>query len=80
LYFEIIFPVAPRCCYNIVCVTILDLNRQSQELEFNSLTEKSASQIEDQLKTHEQVLIGFRGLFLAFYEAESAEFTSFFIS
>ena len=47
----------------IVWETILDLNPQSQEFEFNSLTGKSASQIEDQLKTHEQVLIGFRGLF-----------------
>ena len=63
MYFEIVFPVAPCCCYNIVCVTILDLNPQSQELEFNSLTEKSVSQIEEQLKTHEQVLMGFRGLF-----------------
>jgi hypothetical protein len=63
LYFEIVFPVAPCCCYNIVCVTILELNRQSQELEFNLLTEKSTSQIEDQLKTHEQVLIGFWGFF-----------------
>ena len=64
----------------IVWGTILDLDRQSQELEFNSLTEKSAAQIEDQLKTHEQVLMGVQGLFLASYEVEPAEFTSFFNS
>jgi CHASE1-domain containing sensor protein len=64
----------------IVWGTILDLDRQSQELEFNSLTEKSAAQIEDQLKTHEQVLMGFQGLFLASYEVEPAEFTTFFNS
>jgi len=64
----------------IVWGTILDLDRQSQELEFNSLTEKMAAQIEDQLKTHEQVLIGVQGLFLASYEVEPAEFTSFFNS
>jgi signal transduction histidine kinase len=64
----------------IVWVTILDLDSQSQELEFNSLIEKSAAQIEDQLKTHEQVLMGFQGLFLASYEVEPAEFTTFFKS
>ena len=64
----------------IVWGTILDLDRQSQELEFNSLTEKSAAQIEDQLKTHEQVLMGVQGLFLASYEVEPTEFTSFFNS
>ena len=64
----------------IVWGTILDLDRQSQELEFNSLTEKSAAQIKDQLKTHEQVLMGFQGLFLASYEVEPAEFTTFFNS
>jgi len=64
----------------VVWGTILDLDRQSQELEFNSLTEKSAAQIEDQLKTHEQVLMGVQGLFLASYEVEPAEFTSFFNS
>ena len=38
------------------------------------------AQIEDQLKTHEQVLMGFQGLFLASYEVEPAEFTTFFNS
>jgi len=61
----------------VVWGTILDLDSQSQELEFNSLTEKSATQIEDQLKTHEQVLVGVQGLFLASYEVEPAEFTTF---
>ena len=65
---------------SVVWITILDLDRQSQELEFNSLTEKSANQIEDQLKTHEQVMMGFQGLFLASYDVEPAEFTSFFNS
>lgn len=64
----------------IVWATILDLDRQSQEVEFNSLAEKTAMKIQDQLKTHEQVLLGFRGLFLASYEVEPAEFTSFFNS
>jgi len=65
---------------SIVWVTILDLDRQSQEVEFNSLAEKTAAKIKEQLKTHEQVLLGFRGLFLASYEVEPAEFTSFFNS
>jgi len=49
----------------IVWATILDLDRQSQEVEFNSLAEKTAMKIQDQLKTHEQVLLGFRGLFFS---------------
>ena len=65
---------------SIVWVTILDLDRQSQEVEFNSLAEKTTIKIQEQLKTHEQVLLGFRGLFLASYEVEPAEFTSFFNS
>ena len=64
----------------IVWGTILDLDRQSQELEFNSSIEKSVTQIKDQLKTHEQVLIGFQGLFLSSYDVEPDEFTSFFNS
>jgi len=64
----------------IVWATILDLDRQSQELEFNSLTEKTAMKIQDKLQTHEQVLLGFKGLFLASYEVEPAEFTTFFNS
>jgi len=64
----------------VVWTTIVDLDRKSQELEFNSLTEKSATQIEDHLKTHEQVLMGFQGLFLASYEVGPDEFTTFFNS
>ena len=64
----------------IVWATILDLDRQSQELEFDSLIEKSATQIIDQLKTHEQVLMGFQGFFLSSYDVEPDEFTSFFNS
>jgi len=64
----------------IVWATILDLDRQSQELEFNSLTEKTAMKIQDKLQTHEQVLLGFKGLFLASYDVEPAEFTTFFNS
>ncbi len=64
----------------IIWVTILDLDRQSQEVEFNSLTEKTAMKIQDQLQTHEQVMLGFKGLFLASYEVEPTEFTTFFNS
>ncbi len=59
---------------------ILDLERQSQEVEFISLTQKMSNQIHDKLFVHEQILLSFRGLFLASNEVEPEEFTNFFNS
>jgi signal transduction histidine kinase len=64
----------------IVWVTILDLDNQSQKVEFVSLTQKMSTQIQDKLFVHEQVLLSFKGLFLASYEVEPEEFTNFFNS
>jgi CHASE1-domain containing sensor protein len=62
----------------VVWVTILDLELQTEELEFATITEKSAQQIHDRLQTHEQVLMGFEGLFSASILVESIEFIHFF--
>lgn len=62
----------------LVWVTILDLESQTQEQEFISLAETSAHQIQVQLQTHEQVLMGFEGLFSASILVEPIEFTHFF--
>lgn len=62
----------------IVWLTIIDLDNQTQKLEFEATTEKISIQIHDQLKTHEQVLMGFEGLFSASILVESMEFTNFF--
>jgi CHASE1-domain containing sensor protein len=62
----------------IVWGTILDLESQTQEQEFGSLAETSAHQIQVQLQTHEQVLMGFEGLFSASILVEPIEFTHFF--
>ena len=59
---------------------ILDLDNQSQKVEFVSLTQKMSTQIQDKLFVHEQVLLSFKGLFLASYEVEPEEFTNFFNS
>jgi signal transduction histidine kinase len=59
---------------------ILDLEHQSQEVEFISLTQKMSTQIHDKLFVHEQILLSFRGLFLASNEVEPEEFTNFFNS
>jgi CHASE1-domain containing sensor protein len=62
----------------IIWVTILDLDKQSQEIEFIGLTEKMTTQIQDKLQTHEQVLMGFQGLFAASTEVTPNEFINFF--
>ena len=62
----------------IVWVTFIDLDRQTHELEFFSIAEKNAQQIQDRLQTHEQVLMGFEGLFSASILVEPIEFTHFF--
>ena len=62
----------------IVWLTILDLGFQTQELEFNSITEQATQQIIAKLKTHEQVLMGFEGLFSASQLVEPVEFTNFY--
>jgi len=62
----------------IIWLTILDLEKQTQELEFISLTEKMTTQIQGKLQTHEQVLMGFQGLFSASTEVTPIEFTNFF--
>ena len=64
----------------VVWGIILDLDNQSQKVEFVSLTQKMSTQIQDKLFVHEQVLLSFRGLFLASYEVEPEEFTNFFNS
>jgi len=62
----------------VVWITFLDLDQQTYELEFFSIVEKNAQQIQDRLQTHEQVLAGFGGLFSASRLVESIEFTHFF--
>ena len=62
----------------VVWVTILDLENQKQEQEFVSLAETTSHQIQAQLKTHEQVLMGFEGLFSASILVEPIEFIHFF--
>ena len=62
----------------IIWFTILDLDKQSQELEFIALSDKMATQIQGKLQTHEQVLMGFQGLFAASTEVTPNEFTNFF--
>ena len=62
----------------IVWLTIIDLDNQAQKLEFEATTEKISTRIQDQLKRHEQVLMGFKGLFSASKLVEPMEFTNFF--
>ena len=61
-----------------VWITILDLERQTEELEFVSIIEKSVQQVQNQLYAQEQVLRGFEGLFSASILVEPIEFTHFF--
>jgi len=62
----------------IIWVTILDLDKQSQKIEFIGLADKMTTQIQDKLQTHEQVLMGFQGLFAASTEVTPNEFINFF--
>ena len=62
----------------VVWITFLDLDQQTYELEFFSIAEKNAQQIQDRLQTHEQVLTGFEGFFSASRLVEPIEFTHFF--
>ncbi|NIM25939.1 MAG: GHKL domain-containing protein [Nitrosopumilaceae archaeon] len=62
----------------IFWLVILDLENESQQIEFNGFTEKTTLQIKEQLETHEQVLLGFEGLFLASEEVTPKEFSEFF--
>ncbi|MFZ8922095.1 MAG: CHASE domain-containing protein [Nitrosopumilaceae archaeon] len=62
----------------IIWLTILDLEKQSQELEFIALADKMTLQIQGKLQTHEQVLMGFQGLFASSYEVTPNEFINFF--
>ena len=70
--------VASITVTTIVWLTLLDLDNQTQKLEFDSTAEKISNQIHDQLKTHEQVLMGFVGLFSASILVEPIEFAHFF--
>jgi CHASE1-domain containing sensor protein len=63
----------------IVWATILDLDHQSDKVEFDVFTQGMVNQIQGKLLSHEQVLLGFKGLFLASYEVEPAEFSKFFV-
>ena len=62
----------------VIWYEILELDRQSDELEFKAETEKLTIKIQDSLQTHEQVLMGFVGLFSASIEVNSVEFSKFF--
>jgi len=62
----------------IIWLTILDLDKQSKEQAFIALTDKMTAQIQSKLQTHEQVLMGFQGLFAASSEVTPNEFTNFF--
>jgi len=62
----------------VIWLTILDLDKQSQEMEFIALTDKMTTEIEGRLQTHEQVLMGFQGLFSASTEVTPLEFSNFF--
>lgn len=62
----------------IIWLTILDLDKQSEELEFIALTDKMTTQIQGKLQNHEQVLMGFQGLFAASSEVTPNEFSNFF--
>ncbi|MFB5608465.1 MAG: hypothetical protein ACE5RG_10250, partial [Candidatus Nitrosomaritimum yanchengensis] len=61
-----------------IWLIILDLDKQSQELKFIPLTDKMTTQIQANLQTHEQILLGFQGLFTASLEVTPNEFTHFF--
>ncbi|MEJ2261110.1 MAG: CHASE domain-containing protein [Nitrosopumilaceae archaeon] len=62
----------------VIWLTILDLDKQSQEMEFIAITDKMTTEIEGRLQTHEQVLMGFQGLFSASTEVTPLEFSNFF--
>ena len=62
----------------IVWATIISLDNQSNETEFRSLTQKMVSQIQNRLLVHEQILLAFKGLFLASIEVTPEEFSKFF--
>jgi CHASE1-domain containing sensor protein len=64
---------------SVIWITISNLDRQSDEIEFNSLSEKSTLQIQEKLKNHEQILRGFKGLFSASQIVEPDEFTNFYM-
>lgn len=62
----------------IVWATIISLDNQSNETEFRLLTQKMVSQIQNRLLVHEQILLAFKGLFLASIEVTPEEFSKFF--
>ncbi len=63
---------------SIIWITINNLDMQSDEIEFNLLSEKATFQIQEKLKNHEQLLMGFAGLFAASQVVEPSEFTDFY--
>ena len=63
----------------IIWLTIINLDTQSHETEFNLFSEKATLQIQEKLKDHEQILRGFRGLFSASEIVEPDEFSNFFM-
>lgn len=62
----------------IVWGTIVSLDSQSNEIEFKLLTQKMVNQIQNRLLVHEQILLAFKGLFLASIEVTPEEFSKFF--
>ncbi|MGD2106835.1 MAG: CHASE domain-containing protein [Nitrosopumilaceae archaeon] len=62
----------------IIWLTIIDLDHQSQKREFIGITDKMTTEIQGRLQTHEQVLMGFQGLFSASTEVTPFEFINFF--
>lgn len=63
---------------SIIWYTISNLDRQSDEIEFNLLSEKATFQIQEKLKSHEQILRGFEGFFSASQLVEPDEFADFY--
>ena len=59
-------------------ILILDLEKESEETEFIGIAQKITLEIEGSLNKHEEILMGFKGLFESSEEVTRKEFSEFY--
>lgn len=64
---------------SLIWIAIVNLDIQAHEIEFELLSERATLQILEKLKNHEQILMGFAGLFSASQIVEPNEFSNFYM-
>jgi signal transduction histidine kinase len=61
-----------------IWILILDLEKESEETEFIGIAQKITLEIEGSLNKHEEILMGFKGLFESSEEVTRKEFSEFY--